>query len=140
MGLNIELLQSSFELVKPSADELVDRFYDRLFRDYPEVRPLFPEEMGLQKGHLLASLVFVVENLRSPERLTTYLQDLGLRHVNYGVEPKHYPAVGRTLLATLAEVAGDAWTDELQQAWADAYAAIQSIIFEALQKSGHAAA
>ena len=41
----------------------------------------------------------------------------------------HYPAVGQTLLKSLSEVAGDAWTDELNQAWDEAFGAIsQSMI------------
>lgn len=137
MSLNVELLESSFELVKPHADELVDRFYDRLFRENPQVRPLFPDDMRSQKGHLLTALATIVQSLRTPEKLKSYLQDLGLRHISYGVKSQHYPIVGQTLLATLADVAGNAWTPQLEEAWSAAYDAIQSIIFETLAENGH---
>ena len=41
MGLNVELLESSFKLVAPKGDALVTRFYERLFKKYPSVKPLF---------------------------------------------------------------------------------------------------
>ena len=140
MSLNVELLESSFNLVAPKADELMDRFYGRLFNEHPELRPIFPDDMGDQKKHLATSLATIVQNLRQPEKLTKYLEDLGLRHVQYKVKREHYPVVGQTLLAALAEVAGDAWNAELETAWTDAYGAIQSIIYGALDAQGQAAA
>lgn len=132
MLLNVELLESSFNLVAPRADELVSYFYDRLFREHPEVRPLFPEAMDEQKKHLIAALAAVIQNLRNPEQLTSILGDLAIRHIDYGVQREHYSIVGQTLLASLAEIIGEGWSDELQTAWSDAYGAIQSIIFKAL--------
>jgi hypothetical protein len=40
-GLQVELLESSFEKVKPQANEFVSSFYDNLFTDYPAAKPLF---------------------------------------------------------------------------------------------------
>ena len=140
MSLNVELLESSFKLVAPKADELADRFYDRLFREHPEVRPMFPEAMDEQKKHLVAGLAMIVGNLRQPEKLKQALSELGLRHIDYGVKREQYPVVGQNLLATLADVAGDAWSDELEKAWSDAYGAIQSIIYEALDANESRAA
>lgn len=129
MALNVELLQSSFALVAPSADELADYFYDRLFSDFPAVVPLFDGvEMSDQKKKLLASLKLVVENLRRPDVLAPALKDMGLRHVDYGAQEAHYPAVGQTLLKSLAHVAGDAWNPELTEAWAEAYSVVADLM------------
>ena len=125
MGLQIELLEQSFAAVAPQADRLVDVFYQHLFEDYPAVKPLFEKaEMAEQKKKLIASLVLVVENLRNPEVLGPALEKMGARHVGYGAQEAHYPAVGATLLKSLAEVAGDAWTDEMNDAWTEAYGEI----------------
>jgi hemoglobin-like flavoprotein len=53
---------------------------------------------------------------------------LGTKHVDYGVTREMYDWVGTSLLATLAEVAGPAWTPELQAAWSEAYGAIASLM------------
>lgn len=134
MSLNVELLESSFELVAPRAAELADRFYDRLFREHPDLRALFKSPMAQQKRHLVAALTTIVRSLRHPEKLAPYLKDLGVRHIAYGTKPEHYPVVGANLLAVLAEVAGPAWTPELERAWGDAYAAIQAIVYEGLEE------
>lgn len=125
MALNTELLEQSFAAVAPKGDELVNVFYRNLFTDFPQVIPLFQHvEMTEQKKKLLASLQLVVANLRRPTKLVTALEEMGARHVDYGAQEAHYPAVGQTLLKSLSEVAGEAWNDELQQAWAEAYGKI----------------
>ena len=138
MGLNIELLESSFKLVAPQGDALVTRFYERLFEKYPVVKPLFKNaSISEQKKKLLASLVLVIQNLRHPEKLTPVLQDMGARHVGYGAKPAYYDAVGENLLAVLGEFAGEAWTPEVSQAWTDAYAAIKTIMLEGAKRGHH---
>ena len=131
MPLNVELLEQSFELVKPKADEFVASFYYNLLTDYPDAMPLFAHTcMPLQLQMLKGALVMVVENLRKPDVLTSALGGLGARHVKYGALPEHYPLVGSSLLKTLGQYAGDAWTPELKQAWTDAYGAITELMLE----------
>jgi|CXWL01.1.fsa_nt_gi methyl-accepting chemotaxis protein len=136
MGLNIELLESSFNLVAPKGEALVNRFYERLFKKYPSVKPMFKKTtMKEQKKKLLASLVLVIQNLRHPDKLTGALQQLGARHVAYGTKPAHYDAVGENLLAVLEEFAGAAWTPAVKQAWTDAYGAIKTIMLAGAQRA-----
>ena len=136
MGLNVELLESSFQLVAPKGEALVNRFYERLFKKYPSVKPLFKKTtMKEQKKKLLASLVLVIQNLRHPDKLTGALQQLGSRHVAYGTKPAHYEAVGENLLAVLGEFAGTAWTPAVKQAWTEAYGAITTIMLAGAQRA-----
>lgn len=131
MALNVEVLEKSFALIEPKGEQFVQRFYDRLFMDYPQVKPMFANtSMAEQQKKLLASLKLVISNLRSPEKLTAALEDLGRRHVGYGVQPEHYDAVGQTLLLTLAEFAGAGWTPEVAGAWKEAYQAIRTIMLQ----------
>lgn len=129
--LNVEALQTSFQRVQAAPQAFSTAFYANLLGDYPEVKPLFAKtRMIEQSDHLFTSLQFVVANLRSTELLETTLKGLGTRHVKYGVLPQHYPMVGNSLLKTLANLTGDAWTLEVKQAWIDAYAAITTIMLE----------
>ena len=125
MSLNVDLLEQSFERIKPCADKFVASFYENLFAAYPEVKPLFANtEMEKQQKKLLNALVLVVENLRHPEVLGEVLNSLGARHVGYGAIPQYYPAVGQVLLLTFEQYLQGDWTPELKKAWADAYGAI----------------
>lgn len=131
MSLNVELLEQSFELVKPEADRLMDSFYNNLFTDYPAAKPLFTHtDMDKQKQQLKGALVMVVNNLRNPDVLTKSLQGLGARHVKYGALPEHYPLVGNSLLKSLGQHAGSAWTPEVKEAWVNAYGAITELMLD----------
>ncbi len=136
MGLNVELLERSFELLKPQAETLVSRFYDRLFENYPAVRPMFAKTtLSEQKKKLLASLVLVMQNLRRPDTLGPALKQLGARHVGYGTQPSHYGAVAETLLGVMGELAGAAWTSDVKQAWTDALNTIAQIMLEGAREA-----
>ncbi|HEY9845797.1 MAG TPA: globin family protein [Candidatus Caenarcaniphilales bacterium] len=129
MALNAEILEQSFDQIKPQASEFVARFYDILFTDYPQVQPLFANsDMKAQQQKLLKALVLVIENLRKPDVLTSALKGLGAQHVQYGTLPEHYPMVGRTLLKTFEAYLGLGWTPEVKQAWTDAYSAIAHLM------------
>lgn len=131
MSLNVELLEQSFELVKPEADGLVDSFYDFLFTDYPAAKPLFTHtDMAKQKQQLKGALVMVVSNLRNPDVLSKSLKGLGARHVKYGALPEHYPLVGNSLLKALDKHAGAAWTPDVKDAWVGAYGAITELMLD----------
>jgi nitric oxide dioxygenase len=139
-ALHIELLESSFDLLAPRADELAERFYERLFAVAPQTREMFPADLEAQKRALVASLVIIVRSLRSADVLGLYLEGLGKRHRGYGAVAAHYPVVGMVLLETLAEMAGDAWTAELEAAWADAFRAVSDLMLRAGGIASEAAA
>ena len=132
LGLRVELLEQSFEAVKPHAEQLVALFYEKLFEQHPAVQPLFANtNMSEQQGKLLSALATVVASLRQPDVLVPHLEELGRRHVAYGAEPAHYEAVGTVLVETLGDIAGDLWTDELRDAWADAVTLVASVMIDA---------
>ena len=130
MSLDIESLETSFDLVAPRGDELMDEFYARLFAAAPGVRPLFPDDLRKQKTMLLGALVLVRKSLRNLDAIVPKLRELGARHVAYGARPEHYPVVGAALVASLAAVAGDAWTPAFERAWSAAYDVVASVMLE----------
>lgn len=126
----IQAIESSFQLLAPRGEELVQRFYAALFSKNPQVRGMFPKDMSGQKQKLLASIVLVVKNIRQPEKLMQPLKDMGARHSGYGVEPAHYAIVRDTLLGVMSDMAGTAWTAQLSQAWTEALDTVSSIMQE----------
>jgi len=99
----------------------------------PDFRPLFPEDMSEQKKKLLQSLVLVVNNLKKPEAVLPAVQELGRRHVDYGVKPEHYQTVGAALIWALSQQLGEQWNDEVQAAWVAAYTLVANVMVEASQ-------
>ena len=131
MNLDLEALETSFDLVAVRGDELMDVFYARLFAAAPEVKPLFAAtDLRRQKTMLLGTLVLLRKSLRDLEAIVPKLRDLGARHVTYGARPEHYPLVGEVLLASMAEIAGPAWSPEYERAWTEAFAIVAGAMLE----------
>jgi nitric oxide dioxygenase len=135
MSLNLEALETSFDLVAPRGDELMDEFYARLFAAAPAVRPLFPDDMRRQKRMLLGALVLLRKSLRDLDAIVPKLRELGARHVAYGARPEHYPVVGAALIAAMAEVAGDAWTPDYEAAWGAAFEIVAGAMLEGAEEA-----
>jgi nitric oxide dioxygenase len=131
MSLDLQALEESFDLVAPRGDELMDEFYGRLFATAPAVQPLFAGvDLKRQKSMLLGALVLLRKSLRNLDEIVPTLRDLGARHVQYGALPEHYPVVGEVLIASLAAIAGPAWTPEYERAWQDAFAVVAGAMLE----------
>jgi hemoglobin-like flavoprotein len=136
MDLNIKLIQETFELVKPRAEEFADRFYANLFNDYPAAQALFDQtKMDKQKRLLVAALVQVVHNLENPEFLGEYLGKMGERHHSYGTVEEHFEWIGLTLLKTLKDMFGSDWTREINHQWALAFDVIAALMREGLARA-----
>jgi len=131
MSLDIDLIRSSFENVKPIAQDVADHFYETLFADFPEAKALFKKvKLERQKQALLQSLVFIVEHLDQADTLTDYLRKMGARHVTYGTKEEHYPMVGQSLIKTFQFFFKDAWTQELEANWISAFEFIAGAMLE----------
>ena len=131
MSLDLEALETSFDLVAPRGEELMDVFYARLFVAAPAVRPLFARtNFRRQKAMLLTALVLVRKSLRDLDAIVPTLHKLGARHVGYGARPEHYPVVAAALIAAMAEVAGTAWRPHHERAWAAALDVVAEAMLE----------
>ena len=131
MNLDLQALETSFDLVAPRGDDLMDEFYGRLFEAAPAVKPLFAgTDLPRQKAMLLGTLVLLRKSLRDLDAIVPKLRELGARHVAYGAQPEHYPVVGAVLIAAMASVAGDAWQPEHERAWCQAFAIVADAMLE----------
>jgi hemoglobin-like flavoprotein len=136
MNLDLEALETSFDLVAPRGDEVMDVFYARLFAAAPGVKPLFAAtDLKKQKAMLLGTLVLLRKSLRDLEAIIPKLRELGARHVAYGAEPEHYPVVGEVLLASMAELAGPAWSPEYERAWTAAFGVVAGAMIEGAEQA-----
>lgn len=126
----VKLVQESFKKVEPIAPQAADIFYGRLFEIAPEVRPMFPEDMSGQKDKLMSMLATAVNNLHQLEVIIPAVQDLGRKHVEYGVVDDHYQPVGEALIYTLEKGLGDDFTPPVKEAWLATYTTLQNVMTE----------
>jgi NAD(P)H-flavin reductase/hemoglobin-like flavoprotein len=124
-------LKESFARVSVYGDEVPLFFYSHLFISHPELREMFPVSMSAQRDKLLNALVRVVSDVSNHDALVPFLQGLGRDHRKFGTLGEHYPAVGASLLATLAHFNGTAWSADLARDWTEAYTVIAQVMTEA---------
>jgi nitric oxide dioxygenase len=128
-----DLLVRSFARVSADPKTAAAVFYGQLFELAPETRSLFLSDMDRQGGKLIATLSSVIVQIGNLSGLRPTIEELGLRHVAYGVLPEHYPATGEALYRMLAEILGEDFSSETRAAWEKAYAAISHIMATAVE-------
>ncbi|MFN8415580.1 MAG: globin family protein [Cytophagaceae bacterium] len=127
----IEAVQSSFEKVKPISDQAAEIFYSKLFEKDPSLQPLFKGDMKEQGRKLMSTLALAVSSLTKLDSLIPILQDLGKRHVYYGVSAEMYDTVGSALIETLEAGLGKDFTTDVKLAWAEVYYTLADVMKEA---------
>lgn len=115
------LVQSSWEQVLPIQDTAAELFYGKLFSLDPALKPLFKGEMKEQGRKLMTMITVAVRGLDNLSALVPAVQNLGKRHVGYGVKTEDYGTVGIALLWTLEQGLGPAFTPEVKAAWTEVY-------------------
>ena len=117
----IKLVQDSWAKVKPISETAAELFYGKLFELDPDVRSMFTGDMKEQGRKLMAILNTAVNALDKLETIVPAVQDMGKRHVGYGVKDEHYDTVGEALIWTLGAGLKDDFTEDTKQAWIEVY-------------------
>lgn len=131
----IKMVQASWKQVLPISEQAAEIFYSRLFETDPELKSLFKGDMKSQGRKLMTMINTAVNGLTNLEAIIPAVQDLGRRHVDYGVKEKDYNTVGASLLWTLEQGLGDAFTDELKAAWTETYTTLAGVMLEAAKET-----
>lgn len=127
----ITLIQSSWAKVVPIQETAAELFYNKLFELDPAVKPLFKGDMKEQGRKLMMSLSVVVNGIANLGALVSGIQEMGRRHVAYGVEARHYDTVGSAILWTLEQGLGADFTPDTRAAWTEAYTTLATVMKEA---------
>jgi hemoglobin-like flavoprotein len=117
------LVQESWQSVSHDHDRVARAFYERLFEIDAAARPMFANtDMTAQRAKFIGMIGEIVRNLDLPQELIPALSALGRRHKDYGVRPIDYDRVREAFFRALATELGDGFTDEVRDAWEEAYA------------------
>lgn len=127
----VRLIRESWAVVEPQAEEATRYFYSILFSISPQTREMFPINLETQRNRLLRALAHFIQMVDRPDELLPFLHQLGRDHRKFGVVTSHYEAVGTALLAAIKKYSGDAWTPQVERAWAEAYTVMTSAMTEA---------
>jgi len=119
----ISTVQATIPFLSENSTKLTSHFYQRMFRENPEVKEFFNpahQASGSQQGALAGAICAFAQNIETPENLADAISLIAHKHVSLGVLPEHYPIVGENLLAAIDELLDPA-PPEILEAWGLAY-------------------
>ena len=131
----IDNVQRTWNQVAPIAEQAAELFYNKLFELEPGYRSLFSGDMKSQGRKLMTMIGTAVSSLTKLESILPAVEDLGVRHLDYGVQARDYDVVGEALLWTLNTGLGDEFTPEVEEAWAETYSTLASVMIDAAAKA-----
>lgn len=126
-----KLVRSTVPVLKTNGTDLTKHFYTRMFTHHPELKNLFNmsnQASGKQQHALAGAVLAYAEHIENPEILINVLKSIGNKHVSLNISPEQYDIVGHHLISSIKEVLGESATDDLIEAWAQAYNELAQIM------------
>lgn len=123
------LIEESFELAAARCEDLTPLVYARLFREYPDMLPLFGADTRDQvKGEMLAKAIeSILDFIGEHHYAATFIQTEVTNHAGFQVAPEIFGRFFRVLADTLAELLGPDWSPEFAAAWRDLLSDLDSL-------------
>ncbi|MEH7440685.1 NO-inducible flavohemoprotein [Neobacillus drentensis] len=126
----LEIIKATLPIVKEQGEAITKHFYKRMFKQHPELLNIFNQthQMTGHQPKALADAVYgAAANIDDFSKIMPVLERIGEKHRSLQIKPEHYPIVGENLLGAIKEVLGDAATNDIIDAWADAYEVISDV-------------
>lgn len=127
----IATVKATAPVLAANGETLTRHFYRRMFAGNPEVGEFFNpanQHQGTQQRALAGAICAFAANVDNLEVLGPAVELIAQKHASLGVKAEHYPIVGEHLLGSIREVLGEAATDEVVNAWAEAYGFLANIL------------
>ncbi|QDA60544.1 NO-inducible flavohemoprotein [Hymenobacter jejuensis] len=125
------LVTATVDTLKEHGVALTTHFYRRMFEHNPELKNVFNmgnQQNGKQQMALALAVLAYAEHIEDPSVLVPAVTKIGHKHVSLDIRPEHYAIVGKHLLASIAEVLGEAATPALLDAWENAYGELAALM------------
>ncbi len=127
---HIEVVKSTIPLLSSAGTAITDHFYRRMFSHNPELLDIFNashQHSGAQKAALFEAIAGYAHHIDNVGALTTVIERIAQKHTSFNIQAHHYPIVGHHLIETLRELAGDAFTPDVEEAWSAAYGVLADV-------------
>lgn len=133
----IAIIRQITPAVAANAETVTRRFYELMFKGNPEVKAFFNDahqHSGGQQQALAGAICAYFTHIDNPSVLGPAVELIAQKHCSLGIQPEHYPIVGKHLLAAIRDVMGAAATDEVIAAVAEAYGLLAQICIDREQE------
>lgn len=126
----IAIIKSTVPVLEVHGTAITTRFYQLLFASHPELLNVFNhanQRQGRQQTALANAVYAAALYIDKLEAILPAVKQIAHKHRSLGITADQYPIVGQNLLQAIKEVLGDAATDEILNAWAEAYGVIADV-------------
>ncbi|WP_152608188.1 NO-inducible flavohemoprotein [Halalkalibacter okhensis] len=139
----IDIIKSTVPVLAEHGKAITTRFYQMMFTNHPELLHIFNhvnQKQGKQQQALANTVYTAAQYIDQLETLLPAVKQIAHKHRSLGVKAEHYPIVGEHLLLAIKDVLGDAATDEIINAWGEAYGVIADVFISVEQEMYNEAA
>jgi nitric oxide dioxygenase len=129
----IRIVKSTAPLLTLHAEAITRHFYQLMFAGNPEVKAYFNpahQHSGGQQKALAAAICAYAANIDNLAALGPAVELIAQKHCSLGIQPEHYPIVGKHLLVAIKAVLEEAASEEVMAAWAEAYGFLAKVFIE----------
>jgi nitric oxide dioxygenase len=130
---HIEVVKSTIPLLESAGPALTQHFYQRMFTHNPELKDIFNmthQKTGRQSVALFEAVAAYAKNIENLAALTAAVERIAHKHTSFNIKAEHYQIVGHHLIETLRELASDAFTAEVEEAWTAAYLFLAQVFID----------
>jgi len=124
------IIKATAPVLKEKGEEITTAMYKILFERNPELQELFKDAQPDQYKKLAQAVYAYAVNIDNLGALGKGIETITHTHVKAKIKPEHYPLVGGALLSAIEEVLGDAASDEIMNAWKEAYFFLADVLIK----------
>jgi nitric oxide dioxygenase len=136
----IDIVKATAPAVKEHGEKITSRMYEIAFAERPDYKLGF-ENTWMVDAHgngqakkLAASVYAYATHIDRLDELAAAVERIAHKHVEARILPEQYSLIGAKLLEAMKDVLGDAATEEVIDAWSEAYSALANIFIDAEAK------
>jgi len=126
--LTVDTVKATAPAVAQNAEKITTRMYEILFTDFPQLKELFENAPSDQHKKLAGAITAYAANIDNLGALSKAVEKMAATHISAKVLPEHYPMVGVSLLGAIKDVLGEAATEDVINAWKEAYFFLADIL------------
>lgn len=142
----IDIIKSTVPVLEQHGVTITKTFYKNMLGENPQLLNYFNranQAQGRQQTALANTVYAAAKYIDNLQAVVPVVMQIAHKHRGLGILPEHYPIVGENLLRAIKEVLGDAATDDIINAWAEAYGVIADVfisveedLYKAAEKDG----
>ncbi|XP_064602211.1 neuroglobin-like [Liolophura sinensis] len=143
----IRLIETSWETYNQG--DIVNQgvhMFMRIFTKRPDMKPIWSISMKhdseeqykkspkfrFHVKRLFSTIGMVVDGLEYLHEVEPMIEDLGRRHIKYGIKRAHFEVIADGLLYALENALGNKFTPEVKNAWCKLYGWLAEVMIRAL--------